>query len=145
MSGYKISQARNIAPKEFDFMVDAPEIASHAKPGQFVVTRHGKQGERIPLTIADFDPIGGTIRLIFQVVGRTTAEMASLRAGDFITDIAGPLGTPSEIERPGTVMTVGGGVGIAALFPIIRGLKEAGNKVITILGGRASELVIMKD
>jgi ferredoxin--NADP+ reductase len=83
--------------------------------------------------------------LIFQVVGKTTASMASLKAGDSILDISGPLGTPSEIERLGTVMTVGGGVGIAALFPVIRGLKEAGNRVITILGGRTAELVIMKD
>ncbi|MDR0765152.1 MAG: sulfide/dihydroorotate dehydrogenase-like FAD/NAD-binding protein [Synergistaceae bacterium] len=142
---YKILYARDIAPKEFDFLIEAPEIASHAKPGQFVITRHGERGERIPLTVADFDPIRGTIRLIFQVVGRATAEMASLREGDFITDVAGPLGTPSDIERLGTVMAVGGGVGIAALFPIIRGLKETGNKVITILGGRTSELVIMKD
>ncbi|MDR0649599.1 MAG: sulfide/dihydroorotate dehydrogenase-like FAD/NAD-binding protein [Synergistaceae bacterium] len=142
---FRILSKEKIAPKEYDFWVEAPRIAAKALPGQFVVLRLGEHGERIPLTIADFDREKGSIRLIFQAVGRTTAMMASLEAGDSILDISGPLGTPSEIESIGTVLAVGGGVGIAALFPIIRGLKEAENKVITILGGRTSELVIMKD
>jgi ferredoxin--NADP+ reductase len=120
-------------------------IASHARPGQFVALRLDEYGERIPLTIADFDAERGAIRLIFQVVGKTTAAMASLKRGGSILDISGPLGTPSEISNLGTAMMVGGGVGIAALYPIIRALKETGAKVITILGGRTSDLVIMKD
>jgi ferredoxin--NADP+ reductase len=120
-------------------------IASRARPGQFVVLRANERGERVPLTIADFDEGRGAIRIIFQAVGKTTAMMASLKTGDSILDISGPLGSPSEIENFGTVMMVGGGVGIAALYPIIRGLKRAGNKVVTILGGRTSELVIMKE
>jgi ferredoxin--NADP+ reductase len=142
---HRILSSERIAPKEYDFWVDAPRIAARARPGQFVVLRLDELGERIPLTIADFDSEKGSIRLIFQAVGKTTASMASFKAGDFIRDISGPLGTPSEIGQIGTAMAVGGGVGIAALFPIIRGLKEAGNKVITVLGGRTSDLVIMKD
>ena len=142
---FKILSKERIAPKEYDFWVEAPRIAAKTQPGQFVVLRANEQGERIPLTIADFNREKGTIRIIFQVVGKTTATMAGMEAGDSILDISGPLGSPSEIENIGTVMMVGGGVGIAALFPILRGLKEAGNKVITILGGRTSELVIMKD
>jgi ferredoxin--NADP+ reductase len=142
---FKILSAGRIAPREYDLWLSAPRIAAHARPGQFVVLRTDEFGERIPLTIADFDRDRGAIRIIFQVVGKTTAAMASLKEGDTILDISGPLGTPSEIERLGTVMMVGGGVGIAALYPIIKGLKEAGNKVITILGGRTSDLVIMKE
>jgi ferredoxin--NADP+ reductase len=142
---FEILSASRIAPKEYDFWVSAPAVAARAEPGQFVVLRPDERGERIPLTIADFDRGRGTIRLIFQAVGKTTAAMAGMRAGDSILDISGPLGNPSEIERLGTVMMVGGGVGIAALFPILRALKETGNKVVTILGGRTSELVIMKE
>jgi ferredoxin--NADP+ reductase len=142
---YKILSSQRIATKEYDFWVEAPRIAEKARPGQFVVLRPNGKGERIPLTIADFDWERGAIRIIFQVVGKTTALLASMKSGDDLLDMSGPLGTPSEIEKYGTVMAVGGGVGIAALYPIIRGLKQAGNTVITILGGRTSELVIMKD
>lgn len=142
---FKILSKERIAPKEYDFWVEAPRIAKRVKPGQFVVLRADEFGERVPLTIADFNKDEGTIRIIFQVVGKTTAHMATMKPGDAILDISGPLGTPSEIERLGTVMMVGGGVGIAALFPILRALKEAGNKVITVLGGRTSDLVIMKE
>lgn len=142
---FRIVSKQKLAPKEFDLWVEAPRIANHAKAGQFVVIRVNDGGERIPLTIADFDKDKGLIRIIFQVVGKTTALMSTLEPGDNLQDISGPLGTPSEIENFGTVMLVGGGVGIAALYPIIRGLKRAGNKVITILGGRTSELVIMRD
>ena len=142
---FKILSKERIAPKEYDFWVEAPRIAKRVKPGQFVVLRADEFGERVPLTIADFNKDEGTIRIIFQVVGKTTAHMATMKPGDAILDISGPLGTPSEIERLGTVMMVGGGVGIAALFPILRALKKAGNKVITVLGGRTSDLVIMKE
>ena len=142
---FKIVSKQKLAPKEFDILVEAPRIANHAKAGQFVVLRVKDGGERIPLTSADFDKEKGLIRLMFQVVGKTTALMSSLEPGEAIQDISGPLGTPSEIENYGTVLMVGGGVGIAALFPIIKALKLAGNKVITILGGRTKDLVIMKD
>lgn len=142
---FKIVSKQKLAPKEFDMWVEAPRIASHAKAGQFVVLRVNDIGERIPLTIADFNTEKGQIRLIFQVVGKTTAAMSCLNVGDSIQDISGPLGTPSEVEKFGTVLMVGGGVGIAALYPIIKALKLAGNKVVTILGGRTSDLVIMKE
>lgn len=142
---FKILSKERIAPKEYDLWVEAPLVAKSTKPGQFVVLRPNEHGERIPLTIADFDREEGTIRIIYQAVGKTTAMMAAMNVGDCIQDISGPLGMPSDIENYGTVMMVGGGVGIAALFPILRALKQAGNKVITILGGRTSELVIMKD
>ncbi|MCL2684409.1 MAG: sulfide/dihydroorotate dehydrogenase-like FAD/NAD-binding protein [Synergistaceae bacterium] len=142
---FKILSTEKIAPKEYDFWVEAPRIAERARPGQFVVLRATERGERIPLTIADFDRERGAIRIIFQAVGKSTAQLASFKAGEDIRDISGPLGNASEIECFGTVMMVGGGVGIAALYPIIRGLKGAGNKVITILGGRSSDLVIMKN
>ena len=102
-------------------------------------------GERIPLTVAEYDREGGRIRMIFQTVGKTTTALGKLNEGDCIHDILGPLGTPSEVKKYGTVLMIGGGVGIAALFPIIKALKEAGNKVITILGGRTKDLVIMMD
>lgn len=142
---FKIVSKQKIAPKEFDLWVEAPRVAAHAHAGQFVVIRADETGERIPLTIADFDSEKGIIRIIFQVVGKTTALMSTMEAGDSIKDISGPLGSPSEVENFGTVMLVGGGVGIAALYPIIRALKLAGNKVITILGGRTANLVIMRE
>ncbi|NLV81741.1 MAG: sulfide/dihydroorotate dehydrogenase-like FAD/NAD-binding protein [Synergistaceae bacterium] len=142
---FTIVSKKNIAPQEFDIWVEAPRIAKHTKAGQFVVIRIDECGERIPLTIADNDEKKGLIRLIFQVIGNTTAKMSTLEVGDSILDISGPLGTPSEIKNYGTVLMVGGGVGIAALYPIIKALKLAGNKVITILGGRTSDLVIMKE
>ena len=125
---FKIVSKQKLAPKEFDIWVEAPRIADHAKAGQFVVLRVNDHGERIPLTIADYDTEKGLIRLIFQVVGKTTAAMSGLNVGDCIQDISGPLGSPSEIENYGTVLMVGGGVGIAALYPIIKALKLAGNK-----------------
>lgn len=142
---FKIVSKQKIAPKEFDMWVEAPRIAGHAKAGQFVVLRVNDMGERIPLTIADHDEEKGQIRLVFQVVGKTTAALSRLEPGEAILDISGPLGTPSEVEKYGTVLMVGGGVGIAALYPIIKALKQQGNKVITILGGRTSSLVVMKD
>jgi ferredoxin--NADP+ reductase len=142
---FKILSSERIAPREYDFWVDAPRIARSARPGQFVVLRPSEKSERIPLTMADFDSARGAIRIIFQAVGKTTSAMAAMDAGESILDILGPLGTPSEIDNFGTVMAVGGGVGIAALFPVIRALKRAGNRVITILGGRTAELLIMKD
>jgi len=130
----------------FTAEVEVPLIARARKPGQFVIVSINNQySERIPLTIADADPKKGTIRLIWQRVGKTTAELADLRQGDEIANISGPLGTPTHIENFGTVVCVGGGIGNAPLLPIARALKEAGNKIISILGARTKELLILED
>ncbi|OON89902.1 sulfide/dihydroorotate dehydrogenase-like FAD/NAD-binding protein [Pyramidobacter sp. C12-8] len=142
---FKILSKSALAANEFDIWIDAPQIARNGHAGQFCVLRVNETGERIPLTVAEYDREGGRIRMIFQTVGKTTTALGKLNEGDCIHDILGPLGTPSEIKKYGTVLMIGGGVGIAALFPIIKALKEAGNKVITILGGRTKDLVIMMD
>lgn len=121
---YKITKSEQLSKNEYDFWIEAPRIAKKAKPGQFVMLRINEMGERIPLTIADTDDSGGKIRLVFQVIGKTTAELGKLTIGDTILDLTGPLGMPTEIKNYGTVMIVGGGVGIAAVFPIIKGLKK---------------------
>lgn len=141
---YKIVKSAELSTNEYDFWIEAPRIAKKAKPGQFVILRINEAGERIPLTIVDTKPEEGLVRLIFQVIGKTTAELALLKTDDSILDVTGPLGMPTEIKNYGTVMIVGGGVGIAAIYPIIKGLKEAGNKVITILGAKTAELVILQ-
>jgi ferredoxin--NADP+ reductase len=127
------------------YVVDAPLVATHRKPGQFVIVRVTDHGERIPLTIADANPEMGTISLIVQSVGKTTREMAMLRSGDTIHDIVGPLGRPTHIEQFGSVLCVGGGIGIAPLYPIAKGMKEAHNHVITVLGARTHGLLILED
>ena len=142
---FKILSKSAFAANEFDIWIDAPQIARNGHAGQFCVLRVNETGERIPLTVAEYDREGGRIRMIFQTVGKTTTALGKLNEGDCIHDILGPLGTPSEVKKYGTVLMIGGGVGIAALFPLIKGLKEAGNKVITILGGRTKDLVIMMD
>lgn len=142
---YKITKKVHLSKNEYDFWIEAPRIAAKAQPGQFVILRINEVGERIPLTIADTDPSSGSIRLVFQVIGKTTAELGTLKVGDAILDLTGPLGMPTEIKNYGTVMIVGGGVGIAAIFPIVKGLKKAGNRVITILGAKTAELVILQD
>lgn len=125
--------------------VEAPEIAKKRKAGQFIILRVNDEGERIPLTIADADAAGGWIELVVQAVGKTTKKLSELNAGDSIYDLAGPLGRPTHIEKKGTVVMVGGGIGIAPAHPIAQAMKAAGNKVISILGGRTKELVIMED
>jgi len=125
--------------------IHAPKIAAKAKPGQFTILRVNETGERIPLTMADSNPERGTITIIYQVVGKTTALLKSLEVGDAIMDIAGPLGMPTPIEKKGTIICVGGGTGVAVLHPITRGFKKAGNKVIAIIGARNKDLLIMED
>ncbi|MBC8525358.1 MAG: sulfide/dihydroorotate dehydrogenase-like FAD/NAD-binding protein [Candidatus Cloacimonetes bacterium] len=127
------------------FDINAPNIAQKIKPGQFVILRVNETGERIPMTVADVDNIGGTIAIIFQVVGKTTALMRSLKAGDFIKDVVGPLGKPSPIRKLGTVIVVGGGTGIAILHHITKAMKEAGNTVIGIIGAREKDMLILED
>ena len=126
-------------------VISAPEIARKAQAGHFVVVRAHKYGERIPLTIADYDPETGTITLVFQEVGKSTMEMGTYEVGDAFLNVMGPLGHPTEIENFGSVVCVGGGVGIAPVYPIARALKEAGNEVISIIGARTKELLFWED
>lgn len=130
----------------FKMILEAPSIAEERKAGQFIMLQIDEDnGERIPLTIADADEKNGTITIIFQVVGLTTEELAKLNEGDNIPVLVGPLGTPTHIENHGTVVCVGGGIGVAPLHPIAKALKSAGNKIITIIGARTKDLIIMEE
>jgi len=139
----KLLEVTEIAPAFKRYLVDVPEIARKHRAGQFVIVLLHEHGERIPLTIADSDAERGTITLVVQEVGKTTMEMGTMKPGDPI-EVVGPLGSPTHIENWGTVVCVGGGAGIAPLLPIARALKAAGNHVVSILGGRTKELVIMR-
>ncbi|HPR21859.1 MAG TPA: sulfide/dihydroorotate dehydrogenase-like FAD/NAD-binding protein [Candidatus Sabulitectum sp.] len=123
----------------------APDVAAYRQPGQFVLMRISEDGERIPITIADVDREKGTITLIVQSVGKTTLELAQKEVGDSVPDIAGPLGTPTHIEKVGHVLCVGGGIGTAPLYPVAKAMKEAGNRVTSILGARSADLLILED
>ncbi len=125
--------------------IEAPLIAKKAKPGQFVILKANETGERIPLTMADTNPEKGTITIIYMVVGKSTAIFKSLQVGDSYQDVIGPLGKPTHLEKLGTVVCVGGGTGIAVLHPITRGLKEIGNNVISIIGARSKDILILED
>jgi ferredoxin--NADP+ reductase len=125
--------------------ISAPLIAKKAKPGQFVILKANETGERIPLTMADTDPKKGTVTIIYAVVGKSTALFKTLQVGDKFQDIIGPLGQATHLEKLGTVVCVGGGTGIAVLHPITRGLKNIGNHVISIIGARTKDLLIMED
>ena len=127
------------------FEIEAKDIAKKAKAGNFFVLRINEQGERIPLTIADYDRDKGTITTVFQKMGKTTHQLGELNEGDYITDVIGPLGAPSHIENFGKVVCVGGGVGIAPTYPIARALKEAGNTVVSIIGARMKDLIFWED
>jgi ferredoxin--NADP+ reductase len=141
-----ILQRKQLSESVFMIRVAAPDIASERKPGQFVIVQLDTDfGERIPLTIADADPDEGWILLIFQAVGKTTHLLAEMQAGDTIANLLGPLGQPTHIENFGRVICVGGGIGVAPLHPIAKGMKAAGNEVITIIGARSKELVILED
>lgn len=125
--------------------IEAPRIAEKARPGQFVILKANEEGERIPLTMAETDPRNGTITVIYMVVGKSTALFKSLQVGEAYQDVIGPLGKPTEVEKVGNVVCVGGGTGIAVLHPITRALKEAGNHVTAILGARSKDLLILED
>ena len=125
--------------------IEAPRIARKAKPGQFVILKANEEGERIPLTMAETDPEKGTLTVIYMVVGKSTALFKTLQEGEGYQDVIGPLGKPTDIEKVGTVVCVGGGTGIAVLHPITRALKEAGNEVISIIGARSKDLLILED
>lgn len=124
--------------------VSAPLIAAKAKAGQFIILRIDEQGERVPLTIADSSASLGTLTLIFQEVGKSTMHLGTLTEGDCLADIIGPLGHPTHIENFGTVVTIGGGVGTAVIYPVTKALKEAGNKIISIVGARSKEMLILE-
>ena len=134
-----------LAPQVHRLVVAAPRVAAARRPGQFVIVHCQEDGERIPLTIADADPKAGTITLIIQAVGDSTREIVSVRAGGALRDVAGPLGRATEIERWGKVVCVGGGVGTAVLFPLAQAAAEAGNEVVTIIGGRTGAHVILRE
>ena len=141
---FKILQAEFIAPGIKRFVIQAPRIARKQKPGQFVILRVYEEGERIPITIEKSDPARGTISIVVQSLGKTTHLLNSLETGDSIRDVVGPLGKPSEIEEFGTVVVMGGGVGTAMAYPTAAALKRAGNCVISIIGARSKELVILE-
>jgi ferredoxin--NADP+ reductase len=140
---FLIEKSDRLADKIHQIWVRAPHVAHHAKAGQFVIFRIDEKGERIPLTISAVD--GDSIRLIFMAIGKTTTHLSTLRGGDHIQDIAGPLGKPSEIKKYGTCVLVGGGVGTASLPIIARELRAAGNRVIGIVGSRNASLLILED
>jgi ferredoxin--NADP+ reductase len=142
---FRILEADFLAPDVKRFRIEAPRVARRRKAGQFVIVRLHDQGERIPLTIAGADPATGSIVLIVQGIGKTTKLMNRLEAGDALLDLVGPLGQPSEVEHFGTVAVIGGGVGTAIAWPTAVAFKEAGNRVLSVIGGRTRELVILEE
>lgn len=143
---YKILEKKQLSADVFYFKVNAPEIAKNRKAGQFVLVQLDIEfGERIPLTIADASESDGWIALVFQAVGATTLKLSRKNVGDEIAAILGPLGNPTHIEKKGTVVCVGGGIGVAPLHPIVQAHKAAGNKVIVIMGARTKDLLIFED
>jgi ferredoxin--NADP+ reductase len=142
---FRIVTAGVLGPGVKQFEIEAPRIARKQRAGQFVIIRLHEAGERIPLTIKGSDPARGTIQLVVQAVGKTTSLLNEMDADDFILDVVGPLGKPSEVERYGTVVVIGGGVGTAIALPTARAMRDAGNHVISILGARTKELLILED
>lgn len=142
---YKILKKEHFSEHVVKFVVEAPDVARSRRPGHFVIVRVGEKGERIPLTIADADPNCGTIMLVVQEVGESTRKICALETGDEFTDLVGPLGQATHVANVGTVVCCGGGVGVAPLLPIIKAMKEAGNRVITILAARSKDLIILED
>jgi ferredoxin--NADP+ reductase len=142
---YKIMRKETLSEAVTLMEIHAPHVARKAKAGQFIIVRINQSGERIPLTIADFDRDQGTITIIFQEVGKSTMHLGKLKVGDEVSSFAGPLGHPTEIKNYGTVICIGGGVGIAPIYPIARSLKEAGNTVISIIGARNKGLLFWEE
>ncbi len=142
---FPILSLERIAESVFSATVQAPDIAARARAGQFVILRLDETGERFPLTLCDWSAGEGWIRLVFQVVGRSTMKFSRLRQGDAVLDLVGPLGRPTEVEEYGHVVCVGGGVGIAAVYPICRAMREGGNRVTGIIGARTADLLILEE
>ena len=142
---YEILTRQDLAPAIHLFEIKAPEVAGKAQPGQFIIVRIDEVGERIPLTMADWQAEAGKVTIIFMEAGATTCRLGRLQAGDYITDFVGPLGIPTHIEKFGTVVCIGGGIGVAPVTPIARALKRAGNEVISIMGARNKGLLFWED
>ncbi len=141
----KIVRKQQFSENVFLFEIEAPLIAKSRKAGHFLIVRVGEKGERMPLTIADADPERGTVTIVVQKVGLSSVKLCMLNEGDYITDVVGPLGNATHIEKYGTVICAGGGVGVAPMLPIIKALKEAGNRVLSVLAGRSKDLIILED
>jgi ferredoxin--NADP+ reductase len=141
---YKVIEKEIFSENVIKLVIEAPEISRSRKPGHFVIVRVDEKGERIPLTIAGADEKNGTITLVIQRVGVTSWKLTNLKPGDFVLDVAGPLGKATHIEKVGTVLCAGGGVGVAPLLPIVEGFKKAGNRIVTVLAARSKELVILE-
>ncbi|MDR3270610.1 MAG: sulfide/dihydroorotate dehydrogenase-like FAD/NAD-binding protein [Peptococcaceae bacterium] len=142
---YVISKKRVLAEAIVLFDVQAPDIARKVAAGQFVIVRNDEEGERIPLTVMDYDRLKGTVTIVIQNVGYSSALISNMAEGDAFLDVVGPLGLPTEVEKYGTVVCIGGGLGIAPIHPIARDLKEAGNRVISVLGARSADLLILEE
>ncbi|MCW7754753.1 sulfide/dihydroorotate dehydrogenase-like FAD/NAD-binding protein [Desulfobotulus sp. H1] len=143
---FKIVKREELVPSSVILHeIHAPRVAQKTRPGQFVIVKATETGERIPLTMADTDPVAGTVTIIFMVVGKSTALFASLQEGEGYADLIGPLGRATDIEKVGHVVCIGGGTGIAVLHPIARAMKEAGNRLTVILGARSADFMILKD
>ncbi|MFZ3147587.1 MAG: sulfide/dihydroorotate dehydrogenase-like FAD/NAD-binding protein [Methanothrix sp.] len=143
---YKIVRRKEMAGGDIILNeIEAPKIARIAQPGQFVILRANERGERIPMTMADMNAEKGTITIIFHVVGRSTVLFKTLQEGDYYLNVAGPLGRPTEVGKVGTAICVGGGTGLAVLYPIAKKLKSLGNRVVSIIGARTKELVILQE
>ncbi len=140
----KIIEKVNLSENVVKMVLEAPAIAQKRQAGQFIVLKIDEKGERIPLTIVDSDGQKGTITIIFQIVGKTTAQLAGMKAGESLQDVLGPLGNPTEIEKFGRVVCVGGGVGVGVVYPLMVALKKAGNEVISIIGSRTKDLLILE-
>lgn len=141
---YKILEKEILSENVVKLVLENKIIAANRKAGQFVIVKIDERGERIPLTIADADPVQGTITLIIQKVGTTSHKLSLLNEGDAVSDLVGPLGRPTEIEKVGTVLAAGGGVGIAPMYPIARAFKEAGNRLVAVLAARNKDLIILE-
>lgn len=142
---YRILEKEDYSDDVYMQVIEAPAVARAARAGQFIILRIHEEGERIPLTIADFDREKGTVTIVVQAVGKSTRHLQTLGKGDTIANFIGPLGVPSEIEKYGTVICAGGGVGVAPVYPIARELKRAGNKVISIVAARTKNLLLWED
>jgi len=145
MNHIPIGHKEVLAPDIYLMRLQAPEIARKRKAGQFLILRIDERGERFPLTIVDSDPDRGTVTIIFQAVGKSTRKLAEMETGDTILDVVGPLGKPTHIENFGQVVCIGGGVGIAPLYPIVCAMKDAGNHVTSVIAARNRELLILED
>jgi ferredoxin/flavodoxin---NADP+ reductase len=142
---YKVLERVDYSDDVYMQVIEAPAVAAACQPGQFIILRIDEQGERIPLTIADFNRHAGTITIVVQAIGKSTRQLQKLGKGDSLANFIGPLGIPSEIGTVGTVICAGGGIGVAPIYPIARALKEAGNKIISIVAARSQNLLLWED